>query len=1206
MQIYTENSNNPFDRVPLKIMRYNKNGQVQIILFFNKNMPFTVYDNIIPGIETRSFNEKVTKYIKDPGRLISWIDITGEKRTLGSGVEEEIKGIEEKLLEKENKKIKGIVLPFIEKEVVLYHDDRSTIFPDDSIAILKDKIYSTIGIPIYRQHLEIVQPNFSANLLSYEILRSDIIYPISISSIWSDNSYKILGVPIDPILNNSGIKGKVSINAYDNSTLLNENADIILLDLADFMPNTILDTYQLNSIYYGFVLKYFPLMSLSVFEAYLSDEVGLITKYPNLAPMRHAVTERIGMGNKLSNSPVLRQEFYYFISNAIGSVYSKGLVIINQLYDTIHCSKKIIDIGLTKEKKIISRKVYKSNSILDTETGLGKLRLTNIPISEAIFLIYVPTEDQEILVKIDKKEMQFIFTFTEEEKVSYANLNEIGTTAIKDFMKVLGIKIYGKNPNLLIHKVSISLLWNHNIKTGGQLIFKNILDPYVTANYVSMLPNGNFIILRGISRTDNAVFRQLIMSSRLIESNMYAYLFDSTIWQKWLHSVAGREVEIQYRAASVLFKIYGLYQDEFNRIINYIGQMTQKVKGHSESESNYSRLSRLRELDPKLYDIKRQGSDTVYAVKCQKPYQPYLYGPNEVVPSSAVKYWNFTLNSPAYYSCPKGLHLRFIKNGHPNGYCLPCCAKLEQESRETYNNCLKHHTVTNEENASATFIMTYGNSLLPANRLMRFVPGSFRDLLMRTCPEYEPVLYGVPQTFGPIEAAVKILGTTVSEFGRKIAAAIEDDIIDPGDAAIYFGDKKSFAAFFANLINENIPKSAGPFIRKIIVNCISIVYSVQIIYILVSDTEKINLVLSPSKSENNLGIILETSSGLYYPVQFLGQDNRFLVPESLYNIFDNGGQVSQHFNLDFYLSQFDVKLIYVSRLGLAYGISFLINGILVYCPVSYSEIGDIKVTRITTGPEGMDINYVPTMISEINKKASTILGTVIVQDADIYVKDILIGILTNIGIIYTKGNSKSNNKRLNLDIDPRNVLSYEEDINYKNNWDSIRSQLYKYYEYQLFCRKFMEVATRIYKNDDIHKKLNDVGNKSYSEILKFLGLETMTLADYNRIIEKEYGGPFDFDKEILLNALRTITKEDIIKIMQPVIEIGTGKVPQFLTKKIEGNLLISQSLTSLADILQRDLKQPLKLQYIVLNKDMGTIINSIAEKKVNNDEVLIY
>jgi hypothetical protein len=55
------------------------------------------------------------------------------------------------------------------------------------------------------------------------------------------------------------------------------------------------------------------------------------------------------------------------------------------------------------------------------------------------------------------------------------------------------------------------------------------------------------------------------------------------------------------------------------------------------------------------------------------------------------KYWNFTRNSPAYYSCQldkstgKHLIMSFLTGIHEDNYCVPCCKKKE------LNESSKHH-----------------------------------------------------------------------------------------------------------------------------------------------------------------------------------------------------------------------------------------------------------------------------------------------------------------------------------------------------------------------------------------------------------------------------------------------------------------------------------------------------------------------------------
>lgn len=52
---------------------------------------------------------------------------------------------------------------------------------------------------------------------------------------------------------------------------------------------------------------------------------------------------------------------------------------------------------------------------------------------------------------------------------------------------------------------------------------------------------------------------------------------------------------------------------------------------------------------------------------------------------NVVKYPNITTGEQLYYKCPKKYpYMKFLKNYHPDGYCLPCCIKKEISIYKNY------------------------------------------------------------------------------------------------------------------------------------------------------------------------------------------------------------------------------------------------------------------------------------------------------------------------------------------------------------------------------------------------------------------------------------------------------------------------------------------------------------------------------------------
>ena len=169
-----------------------------------------------------------------------------------------------------------------------------------------------------------------------------------------------------------------------------------------------------------------------------------------------------------------------------------------------------------------------------------------------------------------------------------------------------------------------------------------------------------------------------------------------------------------------------------------VNVIKQKGTTPTSKRTSQNRLKYLKEKDPALFKFKRFGSDIVYSRICQKAYQPEVYteGEFEDLPMAtrdvAVKYWNFTTKTPAYYVCPnpKFPSLSFIHDKHPKKFCLPCCkkspnyefkivrkksgpGKTNLSKKDTiYKSCLLNHEYTGDTDTSNNrYIMKYGKPL---------------------------------------------------------------------------------------------------------------------------------------------------------------------------------------------------------------------------------------------------------------------------------------------------------------------------------------------------------------------------------------------------------------------------------------------------------------------------------------------------------------
>jgi len=186
-----------------------------------------------------------------------------------------------------------------------------------------------------------------------------------------------------------------------------------------------------------------------------------------------------------------------------------------------------------------------------------------------------------------------------------------------------------------------------------------------------------------------------------------------------------------------------------------------------------SRLRRLQEIDPVLFDLKaHDNSSPVYSVLCQSTRQPQIFAPGEKRPAGVVAHPNRTTGQQAYYNCPdrKYPYLSFRPGKHPLGFCLPCCKKMQPLSDESGEACDRLAADGDHTGTASQHILAYGKTL-PEGRL-----GAAPPAMGLLFDEQQVLLLGTPQDHGRAGCVLKVLALSlhqsVPELCQSIAAEV--------------------------------------------------------------------------------------------------------------------------------------------------------------------------------------------------------------------------------------------------------------------------------------------------------------------------------------------------------------------------------------------------------------------------------------------------
>lgn len=700
-----------------------------------------------------------------------------------------------------------IIQKVVEKHVFNVIKDIN-IFPEDRISDVKLKMYALGGSKIYNQHM-FVQSRGQVIPMRYKITADGII-PVDVVKAFSEDA-KIHGFPSDH--NIFPNRQSLRVVAFDYVETVGDifkklgTTTFYILDLEPMILGSLgtlreqfkQDKIHFELFYYSFIVKFWPMISLGVFDLIVKGE-KIKGEYPDLEPSVSRLLDRFHIETKLLNrkykllrdagsgfkkfpkfrklSPqidkpdpngvidvAIKSAVLEVESSAKGSsLVGKTQIDMQQLYRNLDTSYQIpiIKTNLIIDNKPMILTKY-DQSVPDIQQSYDQIRYRmQLPYFNSIlFAVRLSKQNPGFLVVVIRNNGKYMVRSVWEKQMDFKTMFNIIKDAINPHIveiNKLGRAIFSSASRLRTIEIgnsefsnlSMTMTWKQPISENGFKKFGEFLKDDFAADILrsktgmvdsdEITPNTiEFTIHKGITDIDPRSIEKSV-----IVNNYYSYLTDAKIKMKWNQLMEGKPIIITRRTADVRFDLSDLREKEFRYFYTYFitrmfdakDQISVKGAPSRSKTQGQNRLKYLKEKDPVLFKFKRFGSDIVYSRICQKAYQPEVYSDNELsnLPSNirnkAVKYWNFTTKTPAYYVCPnpKFPALSFIHDKHPKKFCLPCCKKspsyefsVSKKDKRTgkskkssiYNICLEHHCYDESETAAANnrYIMKYGKPL---------------------------------------------------------------------------------------------------------------------------------------------------------------------------------------------------------------------------------------------------------------------------------------------------------------------------------------------------------------------------------------------------------------------------------------------------------------------------------------------------------------
>lgn len=580
-------------------------------------------------------------------------------------------------------------------------------YSTDTLQVVKEKIFLITGEQPYNQHI--------VNIKLYEHYINNNIY---------ENYYEyekyIHNVPYDNYFYNN--HSNLSIKVYDYCKKLNNRKTIDIIPLSEMVNmndlNTIIqdDKKTVNIIYWSCIYKYYPMINHDSF-------ISLVIKDDKNISIAHLDKFEISVKYKQINK--IYKSIYNIDNNELNLFVSKNYI------ETVNRIISNVVINLDTNRKINLKDIFNSIEIIKIK-NLQRINLFTSADNGNLNMYKINK-----FIEVDKKnityainEIVFIYKYYTLQVDIYGNytfnlsLNKyIAKNKIDEYIHTKLNKVLARL-NMNHVKREYIRITNMDVDIEYKTPFSNIQFSKIE-NYIQMYINGGILIL------DKNELNNLYFSINILSNTTYE--------DKYLNeTIKSNKYYIFYMLNNLLhIKIANTdyYEIEYAKLFLYKILFSIKDKLEIFNNVDYSNLS-LNKIDPVLFGYKK--STHTYRRVCQKPYQPKAYNPNLISSTEKkkyVKYKNITTGEDIYYQCPNEFpFLKFIKNYHPNGYCLPCCVSKQPDFYKNYHNISKPCFETNkyptdidtneeEDKVDSSYIIKYSSNLhVNINRVIDLPP----------------------------------------------------------------------------------------------------------------------------------------------------------------------------------------------------------------------------------------------------------------------------------------------------------------------------------------------------------------------------------------------------------------------------------------------------------------------------------------------------
>lgn len=701
------------------------------------------------------------------------------------------------------------------------------VFPEDNLQDVRDKIYIATGIPFFRQHL-FWRVGDRAQV-PYELKVRGRDEPVDIDEYLTRGEGLVAGLPVDTDLAEEYARGNVTVTAMDQFTLVGDLHTVYVVDFAReiadslaVLKEAILDPVQLDILYSGFIVKYWPQITPEVLVEYL--ETGRLS-YPRLLPKLATKRAEVALAVEIAGQihKTGAALYTHAVLSASLRVEGRQPVSPRHLFDVVALDSRVVaavvrfmadsnagerSVDITVVKR--DQSAYERDDTAAIEKHLARAAQAN----SCRFVLRVFGDRQKgraVLVVVNVQadgSYTAEGTWSENLGITTDNIRRKIAAVIAPLLKKVELAAPVAT-NSTLTNMTATMHWPYAMTTQAFKEMRSRLIDYEKAGFVRMQnlqKQGGLELrlLRGVVDYNPRAMEQIVLVSAdgaEYESkitNTYTHLSNDQIAQRWNYIYSGRPMRVHHRTINIKIDIFGVSEEEFSVARLYMfglleGMRKSKTPGILRPQEvtiaaqARNTLKYLQDRDPELYDLrKHDASSTVYSVLCQNPRPPMMYNADEIqllpakIRDKLTPYWNYTTDEPAWYYCPnrKFPHISFLEGRHPLGYCLPCCQKTEAfpgSRREAINSACAAPSGEKPEppddiaDSETSHVLSFGKRV-PDGRFSH-PPPLADSFLFGTLPsKHQYYLEGVPHTQTPgFQCIARILDTEPAALATELA-----------------------------------------------------------------------------------------------------------------------------------------------------------------------------------------------------------------------------------------------------------------------------------------------------------------------------------------------------------------------------------------------------------------------------------------------------